>query len=552
MSQKGERVDNEHLIQISQIKIIISGILTALLLILEMYVIFTMQSDLPIIAIVGILLSASLYFLISSAIELNRLNKKQDAEKYKEIYRAQKASYLVIRKSFEELQERIEEIEANTSLPTSEIISAQKAMAKVTISRNKENADALLNSNDALVNQMFSFEEKLEGNNKALLSAQETLLKGTKDELLQKNQELLMKNQQLEAQFQMLKASLSGIENKMNSLESKGATPSVIINQAPGSAPMAAVSQVAPMPAPAYTAQEQPIMPQPEPEMSSMDTMDFSEDITLPEIDESLLGGLDEITADMGTEAEGAEIPEIPEMPDLGDLSEMAEDLLPEEGTVDDVLADIDISGLDLPEETPESMEIAPMEGGVSVSEIPLDVDLSEIGELPEDLVPDIAADETIEEPEIDLNSFPELASTNTVEDIPLEISEEPVEETGVEDIPMMDLESPEAPAAEPEPAPEPKPEPAPAAEPEPAPAPAIDLSNIDTSDPNKQLSPDEIAAMFAGAAGAAPAEEAPAPEPAPEPAAGNNVADALAGLDTSDPNKVMSAEEIQALFANL
>ena len=71
-------------------------------------------------------------------------------------------------------------------------------------------------------------------------------------------------------------------------------------------------------------------------------------------------------------------------------------------------------------------------------------------------------------------------------------------------------------------------------AEEEPAPAtPTVG----DMSDPNKQLSPDEIAALFA-AAEPAPKKEAPAPEPVKvEPV-------------SDDPNKQLSPDEIAALFA--
>ena len=47
-------------------------------------------------------------------------------------------------------------------------------------------------------------------------------------------------------------------------------------------------------------------------------------------------------------------------------------------------------------------------------------------------------------------------------------------------------------------------------------------------------------------------AEPEPEVTPEPEPVAEEPAADPLAGLDMSDPNKVLSADEIQKLFSNL
>ena len=127
-------------------------------------------------------------------------------------------------------------------------------------------------------------------------------------------------------------------------------------------------------------------------------------------------------------------------------------------------------------------------------------------------------------------------------------VVEDPVIETGTEteDVPefvdtLTTETTPEEPGAteiEPEFASELEPEPVAGANavPEPSTAP------ID-SDPNKPMSPDEIAALIA----AAEAESAPEPEPAPAPVATAPVA--TAPVD-SDPNKPMSPDEIAALIA--
>ena len=77
-----------------------------------------------------------------------------------------------------------------------------------------------------------------------------------------------------------------------------------------------------------------------------------------------------------------------------------------------------------------------------------------------------------------------------------------------------------------------------------------------DLSDPNKMMSPDDIAALFANMGGdSAPAAEPVVepepivePEPMPEPV----VEEKPPMPDLSDPNKSLSPDEIAALFANL
>lgn len=104
---------------------------------------------------------------------------------------------------------------------------------------------------------------------------------------------------------------------------------------------------------------------------------------------------------------------------------------------------------------------------------------------------------------------------------------------------------------------PEEEEEPEPVAEEEP-----MDMfadSGVDLSDPNKALSADDIAALFAQANAVAEepvAEEEPEPTveevAEPEPVVEEKPEDALAssGVDLSDPNKTLSADDIAALFA--
>ena len=74
-----------------------------------------------------------------------------------------------------------------------------------------------------------------------------------------------------------------------------------------------------------------------------------------------------------------------------------------------------------------------------------------------------------------------------------------------------------------------------------------------DLSDPNKKLSPEEIAAMFANADSVSVPEEVEEPvvDSEPEIVAEPAVEEASPMPDLSDPNKKLSQEEIAAIFAN-
>ncbi len=174
----------------AKIKIIISSICELIILIMEIYIMINYKGYFVAMAFGILCMVVGLFFLISGVMDVTMKTKAVEAEKYENIYNAQKASYLVIRKSFEEMDARLRSIEENSAIPAEEIISAQKAVAKVTISRSKENTDALMNSNDELINQLFTIQEKMDSSNNELLEKQQALLNATRDDLQNKISEL--------------------------------------------------------------------------------------------------------------------------------------------------------------------------------------------------------------------------------------------------------------------------------------------------------------------------------------------------------------------------
>ena len=94
-----------------KMKIGISIVIEAVLIMLEIYVLTQMQDQLLIAGAMVIPMALTLYFLILSIINVSQYNKRMELERYEDLYNAQKASYLIVRKSFEELSKRLEDLE---------------------------------------------------------------------------------------------------------------------------------------------------------------------------------------------------------------------------------------------------------------------------------------------------------------------------------------------------------------------------------------------------------------------------------------------------------
>lgn len=388
-----------------------SSVFEALFLLLELYFMIHSRENFVALIVVAICMILVLFFLVMAIIDLNQKIKNMEWKEYQDIYKAQKASYLSTKKAFDEIGQRLSALEEGNSFPAEDIISAQKAVAKVTISRNKENAEALMNANDELIQRVFGFEEKLADNKEELMKLQREIMQQTKDEMSENQKNI-------QTQFDTIQSLLQQVQQGINLAEVKTT--------------------------------DFPEAPQAE--MQQDIQMDLPEE-SLPKIDEADIIDEDEPVVD----TEDLEMPVEDELPSLDDI------------------------------ELPEGDELPNLD----------DIELPE-----EDEIPNLD--------DIELPVEDELPSLDDV-DVP-----EADEEEAPEELPMPDL-----------------------------------------SDPNKTLSPDEIAALFSNAESVAapePEEEQepevevemePVPETAPE-------EEKPTMPDLSDPNKTLSPDEIAALFANM
>ena len=337
----------------NQFTVISCSIIAALLVIFELYVMFVMK-DILYMTGAAIILVIDLCILFYALISESHKVKEEQTRKYEEIYNAQKASYLILRKNFMELQNKVSSIELNSENTTENIISAQKAVAKVTISRNKENTDALMNSNDEMIHRFFSFEEKLEDNNKEILKNQDILVNATKQDIVSKSESLEKKMEQMTDMMRNVQMTLSAIEQNQRNIQS----------------------------------QQHPVMMA----VQSMQPMDMGQMQSMSSVDMSPAQSVPTVEVPLEETAPTVELPLEETVPEVE---------LPLEETVPEVEVPLEDTAptVELPlEETVLQEEELPVEKVPEASEEEIDITEPELDEMPIDMPMEMPMDSALEE----------------------------------------------------------------------------------------------------------------------------------------------------------
>lgn len=142
-----------------KLKLLISILSFLIIFMAEVYVIINAPGDIQTILLATVMLLIAAYFVVDSVMALSEQRTEKLAEQYEDIYNTQKATYVVLNNSFEEMSEKITFIEKILKISTDEIINAQKGTSKVIINRNKENTEAILQSYVELSEKMEEIQE---------------------------------------------------------------------------------------------------------------------------------------------------------------------------------------------------------------------------------------------------------------------------------------------------------------------------------------------------------------------------------------------------------
>ena len=469
----------------ARMQMIFGILLFAFIFMAELYAIVNFPKMFIVLAVLAAADLICLYVAIRGVISVYETKYARREEQYESIFKSEKASYLMLKKYFEEISVKLAYMEEASKIPTEEIVNAQKGIAKVIIKRSHENTDALMNSYEQLIDRFDTFQKGMDGFGTVAGAYKDEILSACKDEIssVQKDgkEQGHSQDKEIAAKLQEIIIAMKDMELRLNQTIMN--SQKVVVSQPQVSVPVA--TPVEPQPAPQNHVEEIPAEPEISPELEESPEPEFSlgleespEPEILPELEESP-------ELELSPELEESPEPEI--SPELEESLEPELELSPEpeEELEPEILPDIPEGESFEPEEEPPVMaadEIIPPDPEESIEEAE---ELVEPDPIPEDAIVEEANDENL--PEEELSPMPDLSDPNRAmspdeiaalfanmgNDDNADKAGEPVEETvEPEDIPEP-IEEPEAVKEAP-------------------------LQPEEPADPNKALSPDEIAALFA------------------------------------------------------
>ena len=451
----------------ARMQMIFGILLFAFIFMAELYAIVNFPKMFIVLAVLAAADLICLYVAIRGVISVYETKYARREEQYESIFKSEKASYLMLKKYFEEISVKLAYMEEASKIPTEEIVNAQKGIAKVIIKRSHENTDALMNSYEQLIDRFDTFQKGMDGFGTVAGAYKDEILSACKDEIssVQKDgkEQEHSQDKEIAAKLQEIIIAMKDMELRLNQtiLNSQ----KVVVSQPQVSVPVA--TPVEPQPAPQNHVEEIPAEPEisPEPEESMEPEPEIS-----PDLEESM-----EPEPEISPEPEESMEPE----PEISPEPEESMEPDPE------ILPDIPEGESFEPEEEPPVMaadEIIPPDPEESIEEAE---ELVEPDPIPEDAIVEEANDENL--PEEELSPMPDLSDPNRAmspdeiaalfanmgNDDNADKAGEPVEETVEPEDILEPIEEPEAVKEAP-------------------------LQPEEPADPNKALSPDEIAALFA------------------------------------------------------
>ena len=129
----------------ARMQIIFGALILALFFSVELYMMINYSDKYLIIAGIALVELIFLYVIIQGIFALKEEKEIRNEAQYDNVFKSEKASYLMLKKYFEEFEDKLNYLEKASKVPTEEIVNAQKGIAKVVMNRTRQGSEAMLN-----------------------------------------------------------------------------------------------------------------------------------------------------------------------------------------------------------------------------------------------------------------------------------------------------------------------------------------------------------------------------------------------------------------------
>ena len=248
----------------ARMQIIFGALILALFFSAELYMMINYSDKYLIIAGIALVELIFLYVIIQGIFTLKDEKEVRNEEQYDNVFKSEKASYLMLKKYFEEFEDKLNYLEKASKIPTEEIVNAQKGIAKVIMNRNREGSEAMISTTEQIAEQLTEVQKQSE--------ALQSLLASCKDEIIVSQKAAGDSSEKsVQMQIQDLVVQMKDMELRLNAALAQN--QKVIVQSAPVSYATApeSISEPVVAPEPMSAPEPEPVaapepMPTPEPE----------------------------------------------------------------------------------------------------------------------------------------------------------------------------------------------------------------------------------------------------------------------------------------------
>lgn len=163
----------------------VSVLATVFFLLADLFVTAVKPRSIVLLTVFSVLTMAGMAVTLFLREKQKERDRKEMDERFEYIFKTEKAMFLLIKKTEDQFSSLDRKLEDSIE----EVIKTQKAAAKIMVNRSRENADAIMNSNDKVMERFLDYEEKLDQNNE-LIGAQKASAEENFGKIVEKQTEI--------------------------------------------------------------------------------------------------------------------------------------------------------------------------------------------------------------------------------------------------------------------------------------------------------------------------------------------------------------------------